>query len=162
LLVMELNENKLNENEIEGGEQKNDELAKLYESSIKEVKAGQIVRGKVLDIKNGYVLIDIGYKSEGLIPLNEFQDATKLNVGDEIDVLLESLEDEDGMVVLSKKKAERTKGWETIMTRYHKRDRHKEGQGRFYSRRRHRGVSARQPVHDEGFLEYGQAIKPDG
>lgn len=56
------------------------------------------------------VLVDVGYKSEGYIPLHEFPDPAALKIGDEVEVLLESREDEEGTIVLSKRKAERTQG----------------------------------------------------
>ncbi len=76
---------------------------------------GSIVIGKVLEKRSKEILVDIGYKSEGLIPLNEFDDPTSVNVGDEIEVLLEELEDEEGMVVLSKEKAAQKQNWDKIV-----------------------------------------------
>jgi len=76
---------------------------------------GSIVIGKVLEKRSKEILVDIGYKSEGLIPLNEFDDPTSVNVGDEIEVLLEELEDEEGMVVLSKEKAAQKQNWDKVV-----------------------------------------------
>ncbi len=89
---------------------------KLYEETIKNFTEGQIVKGKVVAIWTKEALIDIGYKSEGLLNLEEFPDPSALKVGDEIEVLFESLEDEQGMVVLSKKKADRLKCWNQILS----------------------------------------------
>jgi small subunit ribosomal protein S1 len=119
---MNLNGNTLEEKNTQGGENRDNELAKLYEASIKEFKPGQIVKGKIIDKQRGAVLIDIGYKSEGLLPLNEFRNPEKVNVGDDIEVLIESLEDEDGMVQLSKSKAEKVKGWERIINNFNEGD----------------------------------------
>jgi len=78
--------------------------------------AGQIVKGTIIEIRPKEVLVDIGYKSEGVIPANEFEDVKTAKVGDEIDVLIEKLEDKEGNVVLSKEKAEFKKNWDKILT----------------------------------------------
>jgi small subunit ribosomal protein S1 len=77
---------------------------------------GQIVKGKVIEVRPKEVLVDIGYKSEGVIPANEFEDIKTVKIGDEIDVLIEKLEDKEGMVILSKEKAEFKKNWDKILT----------------------------------------------
>jgi small subunit ribosomal protein S1 len=76
---------------------------------------GQIVKGKIIEVRPKEVLVDVGYKSEGTISGNEFDDIKAVKVGDEIDVLIEKLEDKDGMVVLSKEKAEFKKNWDRIL-----------------------------------------------
>ena len=78
--------------------------------------AGEIVKGTVIEVRSKEVLVDIGYKSEGVISANEFIDIKVVKVGDVIDVLIEKLEDKDGMVVLSKEKAEFKQNWERILT----------------------------------------------
>jgi small subunit ribosomal protein S1 len=78
--------------------------------------AGQIVKGTVIELRPKEVLVDIGYKSEGVIPANEFEDIKSVKIGDEIDVLIEKLEDKEGMVILSKEKAEFKKNWDKILT----------------------------------------------
>src|SRR6267142_2213875 len=78
--------------------------------------AGNIVKGTIIEVRPKEVLVDIGYKSEGVISGGEFEDLKTVKVGDEIDVLIEKLEDKDGMVVLSKEKAEFKKNWERIVT----------------------------------------------
>ncbi len=78
--------------------------------------AGEIVKGTVIEVRPKEVLIDIGYKSEGVIPANEFQDIKTVKIGDEVNVLIEKLEDKDGMVVLSKEKAEFKQNWDRILT----------------------------------------------
>ena len=78
--------------------------------------AGEIVKGTVIEVRPKEVLVDIGYKSEGVIPANEFDDIKAVKVSDEIDVLIEKLEDKEGMVVLSREKAEFKKNWERILT----------------------------------------------
>jgi small subunit ribosomal protein S1 len=76
---------------------------------------GEIVKGTIIEVRPKEVLVDIGYKSEGAISGNEFDDVKACKVGDEIDVLIEKLEDKDGMVVLSKEKAEFKKNWDRIL-----------------------------------------------
>jgi small subunit ribosomal protein S1 len=78
--------------------------------------AGEIVKGTIIEVRPKEVLVDIGYKSEGVIPANEFEDIKAVRIGDEIDVLIEKLEDKDGMVILSKEKAEFKKNWDNILT----------------------------------------------
>jgi small subunit ribosomal protein S1 len=78
--------------------------------------AGEIVKGKIIELRPKEVLVDIGYKSEGVISGVEFEDIKTLKVGDEVDVLIEKLEDKDGMVVLSHEKAEFKKNWDKILT----------------------------------------------
>ncbi len=70
-----------------------------------DFREGSIVKGRILEVRPREVLVDVGYKSEGVIPLAEFDDVESLEVGDEVDVLLERLENDEGMVVLSKEKA---------------------------------------------------------
>src|SRR5882724_13295930 len=78
--------------------------------------AGSIVKGIIIEVRPKEALVDIGYKSEGVISGNEFEDLKAVKVGDEIDVLIEKLEDKDGMVVLSKEKAEFKQNWDKILT----------------------------------------------
>jgi small subunit ribosomal protein S1 len=78
--------------------------------------AGSIVKGTIIEVGSKEVLVDIGYKSEGVISANEFEDIKTVKVGDQIDVLIEKLEDKEGMVVLSKEKAEFKQNWERILT----------------------------------------------
>jgi len=99
----------------EGGEES--DFAKLYRESVSDIKEGQILKGKILSVGSKDVLVDIGYKSEGNIALSEFTDPESIKVGDEIDVYLESKEDDTGMVVLSKQKADRTVGWDTVISK---------------------------------------------
>jgi len=88
----------------------------LKQSGKSLVAQGEIVKGTVIEVRPKEVLVDIGYKSEGVIPTNEFQDPAAVKVGDEIDVLIEKLENKEGTVVLSHEKAEFKKNWERILT----------------------------------------------
>ncbi|MCC6641674.1 MAG: 30S ribosomal protein S1 [Deltaproteobacteria bacterium] len=92
-------------------------FAELFEQSLKQVKEGELVRGTVLSVDADNVQVDIGFKSEGLIPTWEFmdEDGTLLvKAGDIVDVLVEDAEDEEGRIVLSKEKADRLKVWDDI------------------------------------------------
>src|SRR5271156_7067684 len=91
-------------------------MEEALKQSNKLFAAGEIVKGTVIEVRPKEVLVDIGYKSEGIIPLNEFIEASALKVGDEVDVLIEKLENKDGTVVLSHEKAEFKKNWDKILT----------------------------------------------
>lgn len=93
-------------------------LTKLYEKSFKEVKPNTIIKGRVVNIRDDEVIIDIGYKSDGIISLAEFDNPAEVKTGDEIEVFLDAVENEVGLVVLSKGKADRIRGWEKIITTY--------------------------------------------
>ena len=98
------------------GDQDPAELSSIYDESIKDFQVGAILPGRIIDITKDAVLVDVGYKSEGSIPLYEFDEPGQLGIGEELEVLLEAVEDESGMVVLSKKKADRIRGWERIIS----------------------------------------------
>jgi small subunit ribosomal protein S1 len=91
-------------------------MEEAMKQSSMRFAAGEIVKGTVIEVRPKEVLVDIGYKSEGVIAANEFEDIKVVKVGDEIDVLIEKLEDKDGMVVLSKEKAEFKQNWDKILT----------------------------------------------
>ena len=105
------------ENEI-NEKRKSEKEELLYEKSIIRLEEGQIVKGKIVAVTPKEVIVDIGYKSEGIIPKSEFNSAEILKVGDEIDVLLEAKENEEGRVVLSKEKVERARGWDRIIKEF--------------------------------------------
>ncbi len=93
-----------------------DELRKLYEESCAGIKEGAIVKGKIIKITNDGVYVDVGYKSEGIVPLSEFSNPALVKAGEDVDVYLETMEDAEGMIVLSRIKAEKQKRWdETIL-----------------------------------------------
>lgn len=93
----------------------------LFEESLRSVKPGGVVKGTVVGITATHVLIDVGYKSEGQIPLQEFQDRQgdlQVQIGDEVDVFFDSSEGEGGGIVLSRERAENIKIWEEIEKAY--------------------------------------------
>jgi len=90
-------------------------MQELLGKTMKSFAEGSIVKGRVLQKRTNEVLIDIGYKSEGVVSLSEFEDSEPLEVGSEVEVLLERLENDEGMVVLSKEKAAQKQNWEKIV-----------------------------------------------
>jgi small subunit ribosomal protein S1 len=101
--------------------QEYEHLLAQYENSFKNLQEGQIIRGRVLAITPSEVIVDIGYKSEGIISLAEFTDFSgnvTVHEGDAVDVLLERTEDQNGYVVLSKDKAEKMKVWDEVERSY--------------------------------------------
>ncbi|MDB4800580.1 S1 RNA-binding domain-containing protein [bacterium] len=95
----------------------NEELSALIDEHFREFNEGSIVNGTILDIRPQVIVVDIGYKSEGAIPVSEFEDE-EIEIGDEVEVLLERLEDDEGLIVLSKEKAAHKQNWEKIMAVY--------------------------------------------
>ncbi len=85
-----------------------------FADDLQDVKEGEIVEARVLKVTENSVILEFGFKSEGSVPLDEFKDPETLEIGQEIEVLLESLEDDDGIVVLSKRKADFLRVWEKI------------------------------------------------
>jgi len=90
------------------------ELISLYERTIMDFKEGEIVRGKVIAIGDKEVTVDIGFKSEGAVPTEEFENLSEIKIGDDIEVFLDRVEDAEGQLMLSKKKADFFKLWERI------------------------------------------------
>jgi small subunit ribosomal protein S1 len=90
----------------------------MYQGTMASIEEGEIVKAKVMEIRENLVILDIGFKSEGSIPLEEFKDLPDLKAGDIVEVLLEHLEDQEGSVVLSKKKADFMRVWERIRVAY--------------------------------------------
>ncbi len=98
-------------------------MQEIYDQTFKDILEGEIVKGKVLDIGTDSIMIDIGYKSEGTIPVREFLNAQgqlPIQVGDVVEVYLESKEDSEGIIVLSREKAEKIKVWDEISKVYEK------------------------------------------
>jgi small subunit ribosomal protein S1 len=98
------------------------EIGEVYNQSVKNFEADSILRGKIVNVVGGDVIVDIGYKSEGVIPIDQFEDPSKVKEGDEVEVLLEAVEDDSGMLSLSKRKADRIRGWERVIETYREGD----------------------------------------
>jgi len=111
------------EEESDEDPQDADSFMRLYEESLKSIKEGEVVSGEIVQVDKEYVLVDIGYKSEGQIAIREFVDDEgnlAAKVGDKIEVLLERREDDEGVIRLSKEKAAKIKVWDTIREIYEK------------------------------------------
>lgn len=95
---------------------KNNEMEKLYAETFHSIEEGTILKGKVLALKQGGVIVDIGYKSEGFIPIGEFteEELTTLTLGSNIEVYVEDIRDSEGIITLSKERAIKIKVWETL------------------------------------------------
>jgi small subunit ribosomal protein S1 len=93
-------------------------LLAMYEDTLSNIEEGEIVKARVLRVTDKSVILDLGFKSEGSVNRDEFKDPDALQIGDEVEVFLENLEDEDGVVVLSKKKADFLRVWEKIREAY--------------------------------------------
>ena len=90
-------------------------LAKLYSDSFRDVKEGEMIKGKIVRIQDDNVIIDVGFKSEGSIPKSEFKEYEEIKVGREIEVVLESVEDQEGNLVLSKQRADFLRIWGKVI-----------------------------------------------
>jgi small subunit ribosomal protein S1 len=95
-------------------------LTQMYNRTLHSIKQGDIVKGKVLDITPNEVIVDIGFKSEGVLPMTEFDNVKDLKVGDQIEVFLENLEDSNGQLILSRKRADFIRVWEKVVEKYEK------------------------------------------
>jgi len=105
------------EEEIEGMES----LEELYEQTLRNIQEGEVITGRIVQMTDDYIMVDIGYKSEGQIPVREFKDEegnVQAAIGDEVDVLLEYHDDEEGTISLSKEKAAKIKVWDDISRIY--------------------------------------------
>ena len=96
------------------------EMSDMYEGTLSNIEEGEIVKSKVLRVTDAAVILDVGFKSEGAVAIDEFKDPKSLKEGDEIEVYLEHLEDQEGAVVLSKKKADFMRVWERIREAFEK------------------------------------------
>ncbi len=103
-----------NELDDEDDVQLSPEMLALYEESLRDITEGEIVKGTVVKVEGDEVLVDVGFKSEGIVSLSEFSDRESVKPGLEIEVYLEKMEDQDGLVVLSKQKADFAKVWDRV------------------------------------------------
>ncbi|HCA80135.1 MAG TPA: 30S ribosomal protein S1 [Bacteroidetes bacterium] len=91
------------------------ELSKLYENTMSSISEGEIVKGRIVHIGEQYVAVDIGFKSEGAVPVGEFPNIKELKIGEEVEVFLESVENKDGQLILSRKRADFMRVWERVV-----------------------------------------------
>jgi small subunit ribosomal protein S1 len=102
-----------------------DNLEKIeaaFDTSIKNFDLGTILRGRILGVIGNNVILDTGYKSEGTVPLSEFDSPEEAEIGTDIEVMLEAFEDDTGLIQISKRKADRIRGWEKIVNKYQEGD----------------------------------------
>ncbi|KAB2926325.1 MAG: 30S ribosomal protein S1 [Bacteroidetes bacterium] len=90
------------------------QMMEMYEGTLGKITQGEIVKGRIVFIGQNDISLDIGFKSEGTVPVNEFPNIKELKVGDEVEVFLESIEDKDGQMVLSRKRADFMRVWEKV------------------------------------------------
>ncbi|MGE5671979.1 MAG: 30S ribosomal protein S1 [Fibrobacterota bacterium] len=95
-----------------------DEILKDYDKSLEGIEEGQVVSGKILRITDKEVIVDVNFKSEGIIPISEFKNVHEFKPGDEISVFLEQVEDSEGQIILSKSRADFLKVWDRIYKSY--------------------------------------------
>lgn len=98
----------------EYSEHEYEKMLNMYEETLQDIREGEIVKGKVLDITREDVIVDVGFKSEGIISAHEFAEDDEVKVGDEVEVFLESVEDQNGQLILSKQKADFMRVWDHI------------------------------------------------
>jgi small subunit ribosomal protein S1 len=104
--------------EEEYSDEEYEAMLEMYGDTLTNIEEGEIVKARVLRVTDKAVILDLGFKSEGAVGRDEFKDPDSLQIGDEVEVFLENLEDEDGVVVLSKKKADFLRVWEQIRVAY--------------------------------------------
>ena len=103
--------------EIIGGDNL-EKIEAVFDTSVKKFDLGTILKGRILGVIGNNVILDTGYKSEGTIPLSEFDSVEAVEIGTEVEVMLESFEDDTGLIQISKRKADRIRGWEKIVDKY--------------------------------------------
>jgi len=112
---------KVTPEEISEEERRDEEFDRLLEENNKKaevLKEGNIIKGMVYEVTDKEVILNVGFKSEGSIPIEEFSDCETINKGDVFDVFLEKMENQDGLIVLSKEKADFIKAWDDIKDAY--------------------------------------------
>jgi small subunit ribosomal protein S1 len=91
---------------------------KMYSNSFRDVKEGEVVKGKIVRIQGDNVILDLGFKSEGSIPKNDFHESEEIKIGGEVEVVLESVEDQEGNLVLSKQRADFLRIWSKVVNSF--------------------------------------------
>lgn len=104
----------LNESSEDYDESTYQDLVKMYEGTLSSISEKEIIKGRVVSKDEKYVIVDIGFKSEGIVPLNEFRNPENVKPGDEVEVFLDRVEDRDGQLVLSRRKADTLRVWQNI------------------------------------------------
>ncbi len=89
-------------------------MVDMYDSTIRSIREGEVVSGTVMGVTRDDIIVDVGFKSEGIIPIHEFPAPLNIKVGDEIEVYLEQIEDSNGQLILSKQKADFMRVWDKI------------------------------------------------
>lgn len=108
---------------VEEQEYSQDEFQKfeqIYSSTINKFSDGEIVLGRIISIDSKEVSVDIGFKSEGVVPIDEFNNLEDLKIGDEIEVLIDNIEDKEGQLVLSRRKADFVRAWDKVVEAHEK------------------------------------------
>ncbi|MCX7797830.1 MAG: 30S ribosomal protein S1 [Melioribacter sp.] len=95
-----------------------EQLSKIYSESFRDIKEGEIIQGTIVGIDGDNVVVDLGFKSDGTIPKSEFSATEEIKIGSKIDIVIESVEDEEGNLVLSKKRADFLKNWAKVLEAY--------------------------------------------
>ena len=91
-----------------------DKMVSMYQGTLSSITEKEVVTGRIIGLDHKYVIVDIGFKSEGIVPLNEFRNADTVKIGDEIEVFLDRVEDREGQLVLSRRKADTLRAWQNI------------------------------------------------
>ena len=99
-----------------------EQFLEMYEPTLSDIEEGEIVEGKVMGVTKEDVIVDVGFKSEGIIPIAEFPEPINVKVGDEIEVYLDAIEDQDGQLVLSKHKADFMRVWDRVKEAHDKKE----------------------------------------
>jgi len=89
-------------------------MVSMYQGTLSSITEKEVVTGRIIGLDHKYVIVDIGFKSEGIVPLNEFRNASEVKIGDEIEVFLDRVEDREGQLVLSRRKADTLRAWQNI------------------------------------------------
>ncbi|MCZ6792269.1 MAG: 30S ribosomal protein S1, partial [Planctomycetota bacterium] len=98
------------------------EMESAYNESVQDFEVDSVLKGRIVNILNNDAIVDIGYKSEGIVPLDQFENPKAVKEGDEVEVLLEAVEDAEGLIALSKRKADRIRSWERVIDIYNEGD----------------------------------------
>ncbi|MBQ3259967.1 MAG: S1 RNA-binding domain-containing protein, partial [Alistipes sp.] len=102
------------ENESSLYDQSKEQITEAYDKTMSNIAVGEVVEGTVTEINKREVIVNIGYKSEGMIPVSEFRYNSELQAGDKVEVYVESVEDKAGQLALSHKKARQLKSWDRV------------------------------------------------